>query len=90
VKNLGVTSPIFRLFAVGFGFFFASFAVVAWARQSDHDNMLSLTVLLIMVAAGVWIVSIGVVGVPVAAGRYVGGGPLLPRVTLMPGSQSPP
>lgn len=73
-------------YMLAFGAFFtavSTFALVVLGI-AKHDP-LGIAIGIAMMACGVWVTSMGIVGVPVASGRSVGGGPLLPRVRLEPG-----
>jgi hypothetical protein len=81
--NLG--SPNARIIAVLFGLVLSAVAAVALTAAVQDASALDWLTGAAMLAAGFWIISIGVVGIPVASGRFVGGGPYLPRVRLMVG-----
>src|SRR5690349_11544322 len=87
-QMLGPNAPGGRAWAIGFGLFFSAFALAGLLDGLRKTSALEIAIGVVMIAAGAWIVSIGVVGVPVKPGRFVGGGPLLPRVSLAPDETS--
>lgn len=77
--SMDIRNPVMRLAMVAFGLFFSGVAVVALI---SNFNAMGIATSAVMIAAGLWIVGMGVISVKMQDGAQVGGGPLMPAVRL--------
>jgi hypothetical protein len=84
--SMDVTSPVARALFIVMGAVFVCVGVVAFfAGSGSEPTFVRWAMPPLFIAAGLWMVSSGLVSIRVSPGESVGGGPLVPSVRLDPG-----